>query len=326
VPRLYTKQNTMKKTLTLLTSAMFIIATFTSCRNDNNDNEPPFSLNRISATLVVGDTLHLSANASNVTWSSSTDAVSVINGMVIADTVGVARITATTQDGNTHTCNVAVVGSQGNCNFDTPGWGNTLGTVSFHTNQIWTIEGYGISQIWSDAITATNCQKTTFNGGDVETQSFNADCRSNPDFSGDLFSWCAVVRFADVLCPYPWRVPTQQDFINLDIAMGGVGARNNANNNLDPQFITDNYINRWGGAFGGFNFSDGAFHNQDFAGYYWSQSEHTTNHGGVLTIGSNGSVNPQGSQGGFLVKPHGFTLRCVLDCFRNFRAVGTPYW
>jgi len=53
--------------------------------------------------------------------------------------------------------------------------------------------------------------------------SFLIDCRSNPGQKGDLFSWRAVSELKDVLCPYPWRVPTVQDFIDLDIALGGTG-------------------------------------------------------------------------------------------------------
>jgi len=269
---------------------------FTACSEDAE----PFSLNRTSATLVIGDTLHLFANVSNVTWSSSTDAISVVDGMVIADSIGIALITATTEDGYTATCGIAVVATQRGCNFNTPGWGNYLGTISFHTNQTWTIEGNNISQIWSDAVTATNCRKTTFSGG--SSNNFNADCRSNPNFPGDLFSWCAVVRFADQLCPYPWRVPTTEDFRDLDIAMGGTGSPR-----VNLNFVNTNYIQRWGGRFGGNSGSRGTLFYQSFWGDYWSQSEMSAVYGRPLVFGAGGSIIPQSS----VTKAHGLTLRCV---------------
>jgi len=153
------------------------------------------------------------------------------------------------------------------CHLNIPRWGVSLGTVSFHTNQTWTIEGYGISQIWSDAVTATACQKTTFNSssGSLDAIRFYAECRSNPDFPGDFFSWCAVVLFANKLCPYPWRVPTAEDFLDLATAFG--------QSDVSPQFIIDNYINRWGGHFSGESIMGGYIAHRGSMGSYWSQTE-----------------------------------------------------
>ena len=223
------------------------------------------------------------------------------------------------------------------CNRETPGWGDDLGVVSFHTNREWTIEGNGITQTWSDAVTATACNKTVFDGGWGRYTYFNADCRSNPGFPGDLFSWCAVARFADVLCPYPWRVPTRQDFIALDIALGGngrervsdsfgtIGSRREFRRvNRDArflggarfshittsEFIADNYIERWGGAFGGQSNSHGRLGAQGGQGLYWSKSESVrvpASNGHMLRFTSRGSANPQSGH----YKAIGNALRCV---------------
>ena len=189
------------------------------------------------------------------------------------------------------------------CNTNTPGWGTSLGTVSFASDGIWTITGQGITQIWSDAVTATACQKTTFNGGNHRTQNFNADCRSNPSQRGDLFSWCAVVRFQNQLCPAPWRVPTVQDFIDLDIAMGGIGEiRFDA-----PQFVQDNYITRWGGHFGGFCRSGGRLRDLGDWGNYWSQTEFDAVGARRLGFCADGVIGPQI----WRLKNYGLSLRCV---------------
>jgi len=245
-------KSTMKKTLTLLTSAMFIIAVFTSCRNDNNetingnDNTPTISVTSValtptSATLVVDSIFPLTVtvlptDATNqiVTWSSSnSDVVTVVNGILRATAVGVANITATTEDGNrTAYTSVAVVETQRGCNFDTPNWGKSLGTVTWGSTSntninsgTTTITGTDgrPNQIWSGAVFASACaDKTTFSGG--EYPNFNADChRALTELTGHIFSWCAVVRFADQLCPYPFRVPTREDFRDLDLNLGGTG-------------------------------------------------------------------------------------------------------
>ena len=268
------------------------------------------SLNETTITLVVGDEFILIAtvlpeNAENktVTWlSSNSDVVTVEDGVLTATAIGVANITATTEDGNrTANTTIAVVGTQQGCNFDRPGWGENLGTVSFQTNETWMITDGTITQIWSDAVTATNCQKTDLSGASEDD--FNADCRSNPDFPGDFFSWCAVVRFADQLCPYPWRVPTTEDFINLDIAMGGTG---NPRSNLD--FVNANYIIHWGGRFGGASDLDGVLLNQGLWGFYWSQSESTFVDARTLLFNTAGNILPQGWANN---KSNALIVRCV---------------
>jgi len=298
----------MKKLFIVFIFAVFLLHIAVSC--SNGDSAPSVSLNRTSATLVVGDTLHLSATVQNVIWSSTDSAVAtVFCGMVIADSVGVARIVVTTEDGNsTAYSSIAVVASMQGCNTNTAGWGNSLGRVSFYTNREWTITENDITQIWSDVVTASNCQKTIFNSWNFVTSNTNADCRSNSGFPGDFFSWCAVVRFADQLCPYPWRVPTRQDFRDLDIALGGTGdTRNSGSSDLaSPEFIAENYIIRWGGAFGG---NEGSAPSQWQWGNYWSQSSGDVLLGHALRFSTGGDVQPQV----WSSKTFGFTLRCVRD-------------
>ena len=196
-------------------------------------------------------------------------------------------------------CVASTAFSASGCNNETPGWGESLGTVSFSTDSVWTISGNGITQVWSDAVTATNCQKNAFNVG--SHGNFNADCRSHFGFSGDLFSRCAVVRFADQLCPYPWRVPTLQDFIDLDIAMGG----NGDNRDDTPAFVTENYINRWGRAFGAGYVPNSTLVVQG-SWSFWSKSEHD---GRVFRLNFNtaGYIGPQS----WSVPRYGFALRCI---------------
>jgi len=321
----------MRKLLIVLISAvllLLILVFFRSGRNGDNcsvssDNCSVIGVRLFptSAPLRVGDTLDLlvsvqpaDADNRNVNWSTtSADIATIENGIVIGISQGIATITATTQDCNhTATSKIDVYEILPNfCNTRIPRWGESLGVVSFYTDNEWTIEGNGIFQIWSDAVTATACQKTAFAGATswFPNLSFNADCRSNPDFPGDLFSWCAVVRFADQLCPpaQGWRVPTMQDFIDLDIAMGGTGStRFLSTENI--QFIQDNYITRWGGRFGG-STEGKSYEEEDhgWVGTYWSQTEINAASGHILTLDVRGAMCPRNAWN----KNGGFTLRCV---------------
>jgi len=201
------------------------------------------------------------------------------------------------------------------CNLNTPGWGNSLGTITRGGERI--IVGNGIVQVWSDHVMANACNKTTFNGGPANP--FNADCRrshaidrSHPGY-GDLFSWCAVMRFSEQLCPYPWRVPTRQDFINLDIALGGGGT------NMSNATLRDRYLNVWGGVFGGRSNVDGQLVSQAIppniggTAFYWASTQatptSTSAHSLSFSSGGGTNVSPQTARNKF----EGLALRCVRD-------------
>jgi uncharacterized protein (TIGR02145 family) len=317
----------MKKILTL--TAIFLLAFFVamSCKKDpepenETNNETPdvavtgVALSNIIAEREVGDFLQLiatvlpdSATNKAIVWSSSDTAVAtVVDGKVLAIAEGAAVITVTTEDGDyTATCFLTVVAAQfppvavATCNNDTTGWRTKFGEVSFASSQTWVVG----SQEWSDVVQASKCDKTTFSGG--SSGNYASDCRSNPGQSGDLFSWCAVVRFKETLCPDGWRVPTNQDFVNLDIALGGTGgARDDA-----LQFIYDTYLNFtvWGGAFSGICYENGSLGAQGTSADYWSETAYNASNGSCLRLSTSlaGFVGPSN----WGRKDFGFMLRCV---------------
>jgi uncharacterized protein (TIGR02145 family) len=173
-----------------------------------------------------------------------------------------------------------------------------FGIISFATDSTWVV-GH---QTWSDAVTATKCQKETFNGGNSDTKVFLADCRSNPGYKGNLFSWEAVNQYQDVLCPDGWRVPTKEDFIALDTAMGGNGTNRSANSTE-----RNRYISTWAGAWGGYCTTAGALTGQGSNLSYWSSTERSSTMAYYLCVSSTTTVNPQYDD----VKNYGFALRCV---------------
>jgi hypothetical protein len=134
-----------------------------------------------------------------------------------------------------------------------------LGTVSFTSGSEITIVGDNISQIWSRPVTATGCNKTTFNGGSsysgetYTAYSENADCRNNPGYPGDLFTGCAVIKYASQICPYPWRVPTANDYDKLVRALGGKMGESSLT------FIVDKFEGIWKGERAGEASNEGLF-------------------------------------------------------------------
>jgi uncharacterized protein (TIGR02145 family) len=269
---------------------------FASCVNkDKSISVENVKLDETSATLQVGNTLTLTTtitpdNATNkaVAWTSSNNSVATVdsNGLVIAKTEGTATITVTTIDGDkkascvlTSTNDILVLG---------------LGTISFATDSIWTIG----SQIWSDAVQTTICsRKTSFNG--------RIDCRSNPNQKGDLFSWSAVNHFKSQICPAPWRVPTDDDFVNLDRALGGNGkSRDN-----DIETLLKYMGSNWGGSFSGLSFSDGTLAWQGTRVIYWTQQSFSNNTAFTLYLDSSGGINPWNTND----RNAGFSVRCVRD-------------
>jgi len=222
-------------------------------------------------------------------------------------------------------------------------WGNTTNTdinATTGTGQVTVVSREGSvpptvatgaaannTQTWSGAVFAQGCAKgnatnnNAFNGG--TPGNFNADCRqslhtfnvSRDDRAiiGDFFSWCAVVRFADVLCPAPWRVPTSDDFRVLHwILTGhptisppgspGIVLANNpytgvAGTNAAPQI---------GGAWGGARFTGWAGNLAIEDSRYWSSTEHNATLARRLGFTA-GNVWP----GYNANKTAGFALRCV---------------
>ena len=96
-----------------------------------------------------------------------------------------------------------------------------LGTVSFTDGVEVEISGNGVYQIWSRPVTATGCNKEEYDGGSYP-DSFRADCRNVPDYDTKLVSGCAAIIYASKICPYPWRIPTENDFKKLCNSQGNL--------------------------------------------------------------------------------------------------------
>ncbi|MCL2028284.1 MAG: hypothetical protein FWG79_07340 [Bacteroidales bacterium] len=194
----------------------------------------------------------------------------------------------------------------------------TLGTPTFVTNTTWQISGNGITQEWSDAVIAPGCAKgNTTNIDEYANSVAVADCRqarqAGVGFLGHYFSWCMVHRFAAQLCPGDWRVPSCQDFVNLDVALGGTGddrsvTNDDTSNGWTGTDANEKYTGTATGTWGGFRFTASANFLTSPYSAYWSYTQSSATdayyHRFDLEM-----VNPQFN----FSKARGFAVRCVRD-------------
>jgi hypothetical protein len=136
-----------------------------------------------------------------------------------------------------------------------------LGAVSFTTGTEVKVVGNGISQIWSRSVTATGCQKGTFDGGSIG--SVKSDCIHSQGYNADLFSVCAVLFNAAKICPPPWRLPIYKDAKDLLTAYGC------GEECIDNEDIVDKkFIGEWGAEMSGFSWMNGYIDYRGLLGQY----------------------------------------------------------
>jgi uncharacterized protein (TIGR02145 family) len=160
------------------------------------------------------------------------------------------------------------------------------------------------NQIWSDAIQIPECNKEDF--GFYNKEDSPPDCRSCNDENGNTYyyyNWPYVDLNAAELCPSPWRVPTQEDFVALDKALGGNGE---PRTDEYPSLIRDQYIQRWGGKYSGFAVGAIGVFDMETA-HYWSSVLINHTYSFAMSIEQSGSVLPRkpASRNG------GYQVRCV---------------
>ena len=156
---------------------------------------------------------------------------------------GTATITVRTVDGDFEATATVTVTAGVPPECDPNGVTLVLGSVNPRTTTTWTTGNL----VWSDVVVATGCNKIDYYAANLAQPlptTFQSDCRRGTLTGTDVsfFSWCAVHRFSDVLCPAPWRVPTRDDFDALDRYFGGNGTAQRVN---APDLI-DSLMTYWG--------------------------------------------------------------------------------
>ncbi len=294
--------NEMKKVMIFMVALLSVMA---ACdKGGEGAQVTDVQLDRNSLTLDVGGSATLTAAITpadatdkTLTWHSSAPNIATVDdaGTVVAVAPGAAFVTATAHSGGkSDICAVTVTGEVGTFPF---------GTVSFRSADTYDVG----TQRWSDNVTVSNCNTTGFDGGGEGV--YKPDCRENYPY-GSLFSWEAVKRYGQRLCPDGWRVPTETDFCTLDKTLND--RIDCSSRQPDPESMANYTGPKWNGLFAGraaLNIYDW----QAEGGFYWSQSEQAASQGNsAYMLGLNKTwdmIHPRE----VLDKSWGFSLRCVKD-------------
>lgn len=265
-----------------------------------------------AAQLEVFSLVPVNATDKRVVWASLDESIVTVDqsGNLTPVSVGTATVTVSTVDivdttGQPATDECLVIVAQP--------W--TPGTVSFRSENIWTITlADGVSKRqWSDTVLSSNADKDEYTG--VSGDTYIADAMRNGSY-GHMFSWKAVDDFGATLCPAPWRVPTMDDFVDLDKALGGTGENFQSTSGQE-----DRYRNEWGLEWAGQAFNSrlsGSGENDRASSVsYWSATDNSNVDARALGVTDNhelgGTPHPAINPKGIRIKQYGYLLRCVKN-------------
>ncbi len=102
----------------------------------------------------------------------------------------------------------------------------------------------------------------------------------------NMFNWDFAMEKKAVLCPYPWRIPVEKDFVILDKSLGGLGIASLSNLEL-----LEKYQEIWKARLEGYMKPDNTFDYVNHGAFYWSQSSQGEQ-GVALTMFSQGNIIP----------------------------------
>lgn len=167
---------------------------------------------KLVAEIVPGN-----ATNDNYTWASSnTDVITVKDGLVTAIKVGNAKVIVTSEDGNkTDECSVNVSESENVSSFTDPRDNKTYRTVKIG-DQVWMAENLAFLPKVSSTSNADYSKEMylvyDYSGIDVE----EAKKTSNYKKYGVLYNYTS----ANLSCPEGWRLPTDDDWKELEKFLG----------------------------------------------------------------------------------------------------------
>jgi uncharacterized protein (TIGR02145 family) len=285
----------MKKILTIILLYAAVSVWVTGCKEDSAQ-EPELLAGPavVNATSTAGD--YTIAITANVDWTATVDAewlaVNPVsgtgNGTVTVSVSENARAeirNATVTFTSSAVKNAAIVMQDA----------RPLYAASAKT---WVIG----NQTWSDVIQMPDSNDDEFESDDR----LSPQSRSYTDGDGTsyYYNWAYVNQRSADLCPAPWHVPTNTDFVALDMALGGNGA-NRVNEN--PTWVREQYIAAWGATYGGSVDRENQVVNRGASAHYWSSMPNGSLTAYSMIASVNGIVYPQLSH----YKVNGFMVRCV---------------
>jgi len=250
-------------------------------------------------TLSVGAMATLKAtvlprDATNkaVSWTSSDVAVAtVVNGIVTAEEVGTATITATTEDGGyTATCVVMVTTEWVEINGVKWAKRNVNAPGTFAANP----EDAGMFYQWNRKVGWSSTDPTVNSNGGTAWDS------STPE--GD--SWEKV----NDPCPAGWRVPTLEEQQSLLAAGSEWTTENGVNGRIFGSGENTVFFPATGGRHG----SDGTLVDVGNYGYYWGGTPYPSFSERVYSI----YCFEENAYTNCYHRSHGFSVRCVSESIR----------
>lgn len=255
---------------------------------------------------LEAEVLPLYATDQSVVWSSAEESIATVtqDGLVEGMALGTTTITVTTNS----------EGKQAHCTVTVSSLGEM--TFTFRTSTTWPVTNGTITQQWSDVVMCEAARgKTAFMGKDGTT--FVADLRENEGY-GDLYSWTFLDEYADEMCPDEWRVPTMQEFVDLNTAFGGTGVTDMMPGVIPPMegiesdpVVVAKYSDPaiWGGELAGRVKADGTMERVGDMMMYWSGTEDPASDGfysHFLQLGmGSASIKVSGDKGA------GMNVRCI---------------
>jgi len=178
-----------------------------------------------------------------------------------------------------------------------------LGTVGFTSSSVWVVG----AQTWSAPVTVSYCNKSTINSNSTAV----VDCRAGtlPQY-GHYFTRCMMDQYFNDLCPKPWRVPTRQEFIDLDKGLGYTGVARNIGTAVVTRYTSE----LWGGYTSGRTNGSAMSHEGTTIRYWFlSASTYAASSAGMMNCGMQGSpgVRQWSIEWEMDVYTYAYPLRCV---------------
>jgi len=153
-----------------------------------------------------------------------------------------------------------------------------------------------------------------------EGESFREELLANLNTYGGLYKWYAVDD-ARGLCPTGWHVPTDEEWMTLEMELGmseseakkggwrgtDQGKQMKSSPSNDPSWYGTN-TSGFSALAGGYRNSSGNFHDGGYYGYFWSSSPDGADAWGRLLF-----IGGAGVERDSYNRRLGFSVRCVRD-------------
>jgi uncharacterized protein (TIGR02145 family) len=175
-----------------------------------------------------------------------------------------------------------------------------------YSGQIWVVGIGATKQYWSDIVNIPACSASTYIGNKTDTP----ECLKNAnDYPAYYYNASYVKANSHALCSDGWRVPTREDFIQLDKNLGGNGT-GSYNKGQETTDLLNAYKNTWGATFYGIAVSTNVLNISGRGHYvqYWSTTEFSASSSYNLNLSDDPSIWITDNGGG-----RGFPVRCVKN-------------